>query len=294
MQLTRGLQEIIEDHRDWLPDSRFMAERRIAQLQAQLDERSYDGLTLATMSLSFLAEYYGARGVVAQADGTGEKEDIHRSLMHRFWDVRISVAASAKRAFLGSLAPQRNLTNHLSLAACLVFAFSATDARWEGRVMTEALKYLLHTDPKITGVLRKDRQVANFALWLGEKHFYPDANASPVDSSNPGFFGVYHDVVRRWGTSHVTDSIDDLLGYHYSNTVDDDDENEIPDFRWYPFDAIPFEVAAIVRLNALDGVHFSERHSEIARHAHIPDDASSFPTDGNLERVADLFNEYFS
>lgn len=160
--------------------------------------------------------------------------------------------------------------------------------------MTEALKYLLHTDPKITGILRKDRLVANFALWLGEKYFYPDADASAVDSSNPGFFGVYDDVVRHWGTSRVTDSIDDLLRYHYSNTVDDDDEKDIPDFRWYPFDAMPFEVAAIVRLNALEGVPFPERHSEIARHALVPDAASSFPSDANLERVADLFNEYFS
>lgn len=73
MQLTRDPQEIIQEQRNWLPDSKSMADRRIAQLQAQLDERSYDGLTFATMSLSFLAEYYGARGVVAQADGTGGK-----------------------------------------------------------------------------------------------------------------------------------------------------------------------------------------------------------------------------
>lgn len=287
--MERDYEAIIKEYREWLSQSEVMAARKVMQLKESLDDESFDSLLLASTTLPFLSVFYGSKGLVAIEDGCAEEGAIYRSLLYRFWEVRIRVASVAKRSFMNSVEPGWGLSILIPNAACLVFAFVALGDRYRVQLMLDALRFVLEDGGSANPSL--DLCVANFAIWLGETYLHNKQGALCV--AGGGQLGTYVEVIQAWGTSRVVDSIPALLNYHYCNT-NDDGIGRVSGFSWCPFDAIPFEVVAIVRLNSLMGVDFSSIQHEIGQYSLALDAADTDVADFCLNRIEEKFGTYFS
>lgn len=289
--MARAYKTIIKEYRDWLSQSDVMAARKVAQLQESLDYESFDSLLLASTSLPFLSVFYGSKGLVALEDGLVEDGAVYRSLLYRFWEVRIRVASAAKCSFLNSAMSSGSLSILVPNAACLVFAFVALGDRVRVGLMLDALRFVRGDESSKNAHL--DHHAANFAVWLGEQYLQDKHSIVLHSPDRKESFGVYSDVIQAWGTSGVVELIPSLLKYHYANT-DDDGRGRIPGFKWTPFDAIPFEVVAIVRLNSLKGIDFSPVQNEVGQHLMTMDTAVPDVADLYLDRIEEKFGLFFS
>lgn len=289
--VARAYKRIIRAYRDWLSQSDMMAARKFAQLQVGLNDESFDGLFLASTSLPFLSIFHGSKGLVAVEDGLVEDGAICRSLLYRFWEVRIRVASATKRSFLNSQVPGGGLSILIPNIACLVFAFVALGDKGRVELMLDALRVVLGDESSKNAHL--DHHAANFAVWLGEQYLQEEHSIALHSPDREESFGVYSDVIQAWGASGVVELMPSLLKYHYANT-DDDGRGRIPCFKWSPFDAIPFEVIAIVRLNSLRGIDFSPVLNEVGRHLMTLDAAATDVADLYLDRIEEKFGLFFS
>lgn len=289
--MVRDYSVIIKECREWLSQSEMMAARKVMQLQESLDDESFDSLLLASTALPFLSIFYGSRGLVAIEDGRAEDGAIYRSLLYRFWEVRIRVASAAKRSFMNSVGSSGDISILIPNAACLIFAFVALGDKARVRLMLDALRFLLGATD--SGRTHLDFHAVNFAVWLGDSYLQGKQDALVGAADGVDKFGIYGGVVQDWGTSRVVESIPTLLNYHYANT-DDDGVGRVPGFVWCPFDAIPFEVVAIIGLNSSLGVDFSPVRDQIGHCSIAVDLAAKDVADSSIDRIEDKFSVYFS
>ena len=289
--MARDYSVIIREYREWLSQSEMMAARKVAQLKESVDDESFDSLLLASTALPFLSIFYGSRGLVAIEDGRAEEGAIYRSLLYRFWEVRIRVASAAKRSFMNSLGSSGDLSILVPNTACLIFAFIALGDKVRVRLMLDALRFLL--DGIDSDRSHLDFHVANFAVWLGDSYLQGKQGVLVGGSDGADKFGIYSCVISAWGTSRVVGAIPDLLKYHYANT-DDGGVGRVPGFVWCPFDAIPFEVVAIIGLHSSSGVDFSPVQDQVENYTIVLNSIAKDVVDSNIDRIEEKFRVYFS
>lgn len=99
---------------------------------------------------------------------------------------------------------------------------------------------------------------------------------------------------RLGGTSAVAEFVPKLIEYHVSQ-VDDEGDAQIPIFKLAPFDFVPFEILAIISVNAKRGVDFSASRDLLDLLASMKDfHIEIVRVDRYIERLEDLVATYFS
>lgn len=238
----KKINNIFERHKDWLPRSEKIIAQELEYINEDLASNTLAGLDNVSDSLGLLATCYGINGIVSIGDDvTSGWRDVSKSLMYRYWALRLRSKSFSKTNFLQGVKNIPNLTNQMSNAGCLLAGFIAMDRNDFAAPIANILLGMLTVKGAVDPNYLKQRKFEPFIFWLYSLYAGKDVPAE-VETEN---LGVYQRVVDFWSdASEVALAINDLCEYHLSNSEDNGGKWD-PEFKNAPFDLLPLEIQAI-------------------------------------------------
>lgn len=284
----KKLNLIIEEHRHGLSRYPAMVAQELEFLDEDLASESLVGLDNVSDSLGILATCHGVQGEVAIMDGdiTGW-EGVARSVMYRYWALRLRARSFSNTRFLQGVQTVPNLTNHLSRAACVLAAFIAADRRDLASSTADVLAGMLSVQGAVDASYLKGRCFEPFMLWLYRVYSHGEAVA-PIES-----LGIYQKVIDNWGDElQLAEVLKEIGHYHLANS-EDDGGARYPEFKNPPFDLLVLEVAAIYRVRQQSGVPLPPATDPLLAVATAALDKLVFCPDALVVRVEAAYRSFF-
>ncbi|MFJ4259075.1 hypothetical protein ACIP01_19235 [Pseudomonas monteilii] len=255
MNSWRNAQEL---HRQWLRQNQGMLGQELEYLNEDLADGSQAGLESVSDSLGIVATYHGIQGEVAICSGdTGGWEGVSRALLYRYWALRIKARSFSTKAFLGGLNRAPNLTNQFSSAGGLLAAFISADRQDLAGTVADILAGMIDVEGAVDAEYLKRRRFEPFMLWLYA--MYSVQTTARVGSA----FGVYQGVVDRWtDEQRFGGALREVCRYHLTN-IEDQGADWDPEFKHPPFDLLPLEVVAILKVRQKLGLFSPDIEHEL-------------------------------
>lgn len=247
----KKIEKILEQHRHWLSQSGGMVAQELEYLEEDLACDSLEGLDNVSDSLGILALCHGVRGEIAICAGeVSGWEDVSRAMIYRYWGLMLRAKSFSKTSFLQGIRTVPNLTNQLSSAGCLLAGFIAADRPDLAESVADILAGMLTVDGAVDSGYLKERRFEPFMLWL---YAIYSGGAAPVliESMN---LGIYQKVIDSWADEQeLVGVLEEVCQYHLANTEDKGGAWD-PEFKNPPFDLLPLEVAAILKVRQQIGL----------------------------------------
>lgn len=289
---VKTIGRVVESHRKWLQRTALkLEERERAAFEKALSVDALHAFMLIASTLDGLGTVHATRGLVGLFDGReGAWLDIERSWLYRSWEARLRIKVAAQSAFLGQFRGVGTGLSQSAHNAVLVLAYDLAFASGRRTVwMVQPLTDVLRGDPRD----RPDREhLERFVLAI---EGFAQGRAAPVAEVDE--MGVYGEVVRSWSDpKRLRDALLAACEYHCENMVDTGDEDFTPEFRDPPFDLVPAEILAVIRVRERLGLETPAvdhpllaldffRHAAAAAEVRIEDDL--------IARVSDKYDQFF-
>ncbi|QXC39921.1 hypothetical protein V3429_05870 [Aeromonas jandaei] len=239
------IERILDQHQTWLAQMSSMVAQELEYLDEDLACDSLVGLENVPDSLGMLAIYHGIKGEVAIYGGDSSGwEDISRAIIYRYWALRLRVKVFSTTRFLKGIRSVPNLTNQLTSASCLLAAFIVADRHDLAESVADILGGMLTMNGAVDPDYQKTCRFEPFMLWLYS--VYSGRIVSPLPE--PINIGVYQKVIDNWDDEENFPSIiEEVCKYHLANSEDKGGGWD-PEFKSPPFDLLPLEVVAILKV----------------------------------------------
>ncbi|WP_153066135.1 MULTISPECIES: hypothetical protein [Xanthomonas] len=204
------------------------------------------GFTNVSNSIGRLGGYEGVAGAVALHEG--EKDGgllVSKALAYRFLEVSLKVAISKKPKLGPGRSSGRSLTNTYDLMGCLSAAALATES-WV--ILQELIGFIEFSR---AGGSLVDEGVLNTAYCVNFVYFLSlvlkNGGVSDYDLYS---LGEYDSIFKAWGDPmKLSSALSSICDYHMSNILER--RNRVGQFRFKPFDLMPFEVKALIKVRSL-------------------------------------------
>lgn len=234
--------KILRDHRVWIAESQGEVEQELEFLYEDFSSITINAFNNISHSMGRLANFYGIKGVVSASDGSLlAGNDISRSLVYRYWKIRVRAKAYSQTRFLGRVGGVINLTHLIIDAGCLLAACIAADRDEMAFEVADTLAKMLSIDGVANSKFVSQRTFEPFMIWLYS--LYSGKKLLPDDRFTN--LGVYQEVIDSWESQDMLPSLlDDLCEYHLKNNYDTG-KGRKPEFDIPPFDLLFFEILAI-------------------------------------------------
>jgi hypothetical protein len=285
-----AIEKMFEQHRGWLSQSESMVAKEAEYLKEDLSTNTLSALDNVSDSLSMLATYYGIKGVVSVNDGVFSGwDDVSRSIIYRYWALKIRAKSFSKTAFLCGVKTIPNLTNQMGNAGCLLAAFVAADRDDMASPVADVLLGMLTIKGAVDSGYLRQRIFEPFMMWLYSV-YSGESVSSEIESVN---LGVYQRVIESWDKADdLSFALEELCEYHLSN-ANDTGRSWDPEFKNPPFDLLPLEIQAIrVVRKKLGFVMPSTNHPLLSLETSSAEHLSIIPDDLSLE-VESAYNDLF-
>jgi hypothetical protein len=239
------LNTLVKNHRKWVKDnSDRIYQRELRYLEQDLAEGSFQAIQNIADSLATLATFFGIKGVVDTLDeNTDGRVAVGLSLSYHFWCLQLRV-----ESFFEASRRQQNLTNYISRLACILcYAIASETTPWE-----EYAANRLTAISADAGALDEGgwwrRSFEPLTLALA---YFKQRRLWPTDIVSRDL-GSYSGVVRNWDSDLFADSLVEACNYHCRN-MEDVVHASNAEFRYPPFDVMPIEILAILKVRATAG-----------------------------------------
>ncbi|KPW79238.1 hypothetical protein ALO76_02886 [Pseudomonas syringae pv. coriandricola] len=285
------LKKTIDAHRQWLFKSSDLVTEELNYVYEDIESNSLVGFNNVADSLGILASYYGTKGEVAiyDEDNSGW-QDISKSVMYRYWALKLKAKSFSNTRFLKNVKTVPNLTNQMSNAACLLATFISTNQRVLSSNVADILMGMITVKDAVDQSYFEDRRFEPFMLWLNSIYAGSDVPSQVTNRD----FGVYQAVVNNWeNEQNLSSSLEAICVYHLANSEDKGGKWN-PEFKKPPFDLLPFELSAIYQVRQNVGL---ETPTEI-RHNLLPIKKTdlekiNFNSDDILEKINAAYEDFF-
>lgn len=238
------LKLLLEQHRRWLTRGRQIAARELEYLEEDMAERSLTSFGSLSDSLGILATFHGVQGEIDVLcnDDTGCM-GISRSIMYRYWALMLKARMVLGSSFLDGIRRPSSLNNQVSNAGCLLASFLAGDRPELARSVADVLELMVGSKRCVDSSSSGERPFELFMLWLHRINL-----GGLVNETDSAGLGVYGKVVEGWLDEHALyEAIKVICDYHLDNVMDEGADRD-PEFKNAPFDLLPWEVMAIIRV----------------------------------------------
>lgn len=247
----KKIEKILERHRHWLSQSGGMVAQELEYLEEDLACDSLEGLDNVSDSLGMLAVFHGIQGELAICAGDiSGWEEVSRAMTYRYWGLMLRAKAFSKTSFLQGIRTVPNLTNQLSSAGCLLAGFIVADRHDLAESVADVLVGMLTVDGTVDSGYLKERRFEPFMLWLYSVY---SGGTAPVliESMN---LGIYQKVIDSWADEQkLVGVLEEVCQYHLANSEDKGGAWD-PEFKNPPFDLLPLEVVAILKVRQQIGL----------------------------------------
>jgi hypothetical protein len=249
-QTKSQLNTLVKHHRKWLKDnSERIYQRELKYLEQDLALGSLQALQNVADSLARLATIFGIKGVVGILDGKAQgRESVGLSLSYHYWCLKLRV-----ESFFETSHRQPNPTNYTSrMASILCYAIASETTAWEQYASKRLLAISTDAEALDEGCWSR-RSFEPFTLALED---FKQKKIWPTEAKSNDL-GAYAGLVRNWNGDRFGDSLVAVCDYHCRNMEDVGDES-IAEFKYPPFDIMPIEILAIMKVRATVGLEIPE------------------------------------
>ncbi|MFS0825181.1 hypothetical protein [Pseudomonas phoenicis] len=287
----KKIERILEQHRHWLSQSDGMVAQELEYLKEDLACESLEGLGNVSDSLSILAACHGIQGEVSiYANDISGWEETSRAIIYRYWVLMLRAKVFSTTSFLQNIRRAPNLTNQLSSAGCLLACFIAADKCDLAESVADVLVGMLTADGAVDHGYLKNRRFEPFMLWLYSVYSGRSAPAL-IESMD---LGIYKSVIDSWSDEKQLASVlDAVCQYHLANSEDKGGAWD-PEFKNPPFDLIPFEVFAIIKVRQKCGLRSPVVANPLLNFEISELDNLIFKPDNICVKVEGAFRSFFS
>ncbi|WP_439850327.1 hypothetical protein ACTACG_21565 [Pseudomonas syringae] len=286
----KNLKKTIDAHRQWIFKSSDLVTEEVKYIHEDIESNSLVGFNNMADSLGIIASYYGNKGEVAiyDEDDSGW-QDISKSVIYRYWALKLKVKYFSNTQFLKNVKPLPNLTNQMSNTACLLATFISTDQRDLSSNVADILTDMITIKGAIDQSYLEDRRFEPFMLWLNS--IYAGINAPPQVTNSD--FGVYQEVVNNWGNEQaLSPALEAICVYHLANS-EDKGRQWNPEFKKSPFDLLPFELSAIYQVRQKAGLETPTVMHDLLSIEKTGLEKLNFTSDDILEKVSAAYEDFF-
>ncbi|MCD0244472.1 hypothetical protein [Xanthomonas melonis] len=240
----------LKSSRSWLVESAPVVEFDRECIFNDLRSPNLVSFINVSDSIGRLGGYDGVAGAVALSEGGREwGAAVSRALAYRFLEVSLKVAISKKPKLSTGHSSGRSLTNVYDLMGCLSAAALATES-W--KVLHDLIDFIDFSRASPSMV---DEGVLNTAFSLNfiEFLFLILKKEKLISEYEFHSLGEYNAVFEAWyDPIKLSSAVGLICDYHLDNILDR--RKRGGQFRFKPFDILPFEIVALVKVRSLLGM----------------------------------------
>jgi hypothetical protein len=259
------LKEQRKDKREWLQlNGQYILERSACKLRKNLDEGSEIATRIIGSPISGIALFHGARGCLKVLDGEEDGwQDIDLALRFNYWRVKIAAGVTFKALAQGPPPDPLRLYLQVTAATSLFFYAVVQDiASWRTELWELHQRIVLSPDALRSGHWSAEIPYTPFSIKcclggpLTEEFELPKSlEEMPL--------GPYENLYNHWRESdeQVKAYFEEACDFHCQQMASSSPHQPIAVFSDSPFDFIPVEILALLKLRKLQGLSVPElRH----------------------------------
>jgi len=242
---SKRIQRTIKETKEWLTERPPVLDEQLSFLDEDLAKGTLQGLSASAVTLEVLATFYGRQGVIRVIDGDKSGlVELHRGLAYHFWALKIRAQVFFKTAFLQRVQNVLDLSNDVSIAACLFCHYLANGNEARQHYTIDVLKGIATVPGAVDEPYWKQRVFEPFVLRLNQRQENSDLPEELLQRD----LGPYAKVLEHWNApDRLAEAIYSLCDYHCRNMEDRGGDWD-PEFDQPPFDLLPCEILAIYAL----------------------------------------------
>lgn len=283
----------LKDQREWVAAKADFFAEDAAELKDRLSESSFDALLWASMALSGLGNYYGARGELRVVDGQASGwDDVGRALNYAYWSARIGFHITANTQFLRSGGPRGLSADDLTPISNLLCAALVAQSETVHKTLDDAVWLLAQDQPENYSVFVAPRSFEPFVFWLAKS--MKDGTLENVGADVPG---VYGGIVAAWDDApRLAEALREACDYHCTHMSYSKKKAKASwdlEFDGAPFDLIPFDIMAVRAVRKRLGLPTPSIEHPLLSSPLVDPEKINFVDDPVTLRVAEIAADIF-
>ena len=256
MQLRR----VVKHHREWIRDNgAFVKRKSTRNVERDLDEATYDSAKTIKIGLSGMATYYGIRGLVDLLANKDGWQDVDLSVQFRYWGVKFSSGVVFRELQHGL--PPSPLRLHHELPRCAsLFCYSVVhDLKdWRNEHWDLMKRIVLNPLTMRDSDWEEEEPYMLCILKLFSRSPLTDCFVFPAELEGL-LLDSYKKLLTHWDNPReIQHSLTAVCDYHCQQMEQATSRDPWPSFIDTPFDLIPYEILAILKLRSLLGLETPE------------------------------------